>query len=669
MRIRNTGPDTSGTSGRWRGIVAVAVAAALAVTGLTAAPAVAASSATTSNAFRPGEPWLDDQGQPIQGHGGQVVTATDGDGKTIYYWYGEDRTNGYSDTRGVHVYESRDLYHWKDDGLALRTMTSRADFDDPYFAALYGGYDQTQRNAVYRDLGVTAPSSTRPGAILERPKVIHNAKTGQWVMWVHADGPTDSSDAQYAKAQAGVAVSDSPTGPFRYIDSYRLDRVPADDPTNHQPDSPGMARDMNLFVDDDGTAYIVYASEENLTLYISKLDADYTNLSADPTKAVEGVDFRRPQPWIGGQREAPAITKVGGTYYLVTSGATGWAPNAAAYATATDILGTWTAHGNPATGTGADTTCDSQSTSLLNLGEGRVVYLGDRWNNAEDLRTAPNVWLPVTFGEGGSMSFSCDTGEWSLADLHPYAPWTVTTTVPGQVTLGDTGALPKRVSVREGGTTRTRGQETHRVTWAARALRTAGEQTVTGTLDDGRTFTRSVTVLPKHLAYFVDAGGPSTPDGQGTADHAADLAFLQRRGDRLLNSVADQRFGADPRTGDHWGYFGTTGGVSGTSGGTITSTVRWQADATDLEYALGGLGKGRYRVDVGFWDPWTKSAPGRAAAVSVNGTTVATKQPIDGSFRTLTSTATARKDGIVDLRISPATKYGIQVSWIMVSKA
>lgn len=661
MGIRNDTAGTPGTSTRrWRTLVAIGIAAVLAATGLatTGVAAAPASAATTYSSFRPGEQWLDDTGEPIQGHGGQVVTATDTDGRTVYYWYGEDRVNGYSDTRGVHVYSSYDLYNWKDDGLALRTMTSRSDFDDPYFAALYGGYDQAQRDAVYRDLGVTAPSTTRPGAILERPKVIHNAKTGKWVMWVHADGPTDTSDAQYAKAQAGVAVSDSPTGPFRYIDSYRLDRVPADDPTNHQPDSPGMARDMNLFVDDDGTAYIVYASEENLTLYISKLDADYTNLSADPSKAVEGVDFRRPQPWIGGQREAPALTKVGGTYYLVTSGATGWAPNAAAYATATDILGTWTVHGNPATGTDAGTTCDSQSTSLLNLGDGRVVYIGDRWNNADDLRTAPSVWLPVRFGEGGSMTFSCDTGEWTLADLRTYQPWTVTTAVPGQVTLGHSGALPKRVSVREGGTTRT-----HRVSWADAPLRTAGEQTVTGTLDDGRTFTRDVTMLPKHLAYFVDAGG------QGTADHTADLAFLHRRGDRLLNSTADQRFGVDPRTGTHWGYFGTTGGVSGTSGGSITTTVRWQADATDLEYALGGLRHGRYRVDVGFWDPWTKSAPGRAAAVSLDGRTIATDQPIDGTYRTLSATTQVGKDGITDLRISPSTKYGIQVSWIMVSKA
>jgi hypothetical protein len=95
-------------------------------------------------------------------------------------------------------------------------------------------------------------------------------------------------------------------GPFRWIDSYRLNRMPSDsvpwcgsssafDPAG------GMARDMNLFVDDDGTAYIIYSSEENRTMYISKRNADYTYLSATPDKAV--VDSR--PPLHGGPRPRP----------------------------------------------------------------------------------------------------------------------------------------------------------------------------------------------------------------------------------------------------------------------------------------------------------------------------------------------------------------------------
>jgi hypothetical protein len=36
-----------------------------------------------------------------------------------------------------------------------------------------------------------------------------------------------------------------------------------------------MARDMTLFVDDDGTAYHLYASEENHTMHVSRLSPDY----------------------------------------------------------------------------------------------------------------------------------------------------------------------------------------------------------------------------------------------------------------------------------------------------------------------------------------------------------------------------------------------------------
>ena len=66
----------------------------------------------TYDSFRPGEPWLDTDGQVIQAHGGQVVAATDDQGSAIWYWYGEDRSNGYYNSPGVHVYSSYDLYNW-----------------------------------------------------------------------------------------------------------------------------------------------------------------------------------------------------------------------------------------------------------------------------------------------------------------------------------------------------------------------------------------------------------------------------------------------------------------------------------------------------------------------------------------------------------------------------
>ncbi|GJM69191.1 hypothetical protein HMSSN036_14070 [Paenibacillus macerans] len=99
------------------------------------------------------------------------------------------------------------------------------------------------------------------------------------MMWAHIDGDKNpENNAQnYGKAQAGYAISDSPTGPFVYQRSYRMDQCPPDQ-VDYQPGNPGMARDMNLFKDDDGTAYLIYSSEENRTIYISKLLDDYSDV-------------------------------------------------------------------------------------------------------------------------------------------------------------------------------------------------------------------------------------------------------------------------------------------------------------------------------------------------------------------------------------------------------
>ena len=189
--------------------------------------------------------WLDTEGTPIQAHGGQVQKFTY-QGETKWYWYGEDKTDGYRTVDGgVRVYSSEDLYNWKEEGVALRNLTDEYDFEEKYFKELYKDYTEEQKAKVLLAINDTT-------SVLERPKVIYNEKNDNYVMWFHADGPTETSNSNYAAASAGVAVSDSPTGPFRFIDRYRLNYV---DGKHDQ--SKGMARDMNLFVDDDKTAYIL----------------------------------------------------------------------------------------------------------------------------------------------------------------------------------------------------------------------------------------------------------------------------------------------------------------------------------------------------------------------------------------------------------------------------
>ena len=83
-------------------------------------------------------------------------------------------------------------------------------------------------------------------------------------MWLHID----SHD--YAKATAGVAISDTPNGKFEYLGSMR---------PNGQ-----MSRDMSLFKDNDGRAYHICSSENNATLYISLLSDDYLHHSGRFTR-------------------------------------------------------------------------------------------------------------------------------------------------------------------------------------------------------------------------------------------------------------------------------------------------------------------------------------------------------------------------------------------------
>lgn len=340
--------------------------------------------------FRLGELWLDNNGVHINAHGGGVLFHVG-----VYYWFGEHKIAGEAGNVahvGVHVYSSRDLYNWTDEGIALAVS------DDPQ-------------------------SPIRRGCILERPKVIFNAHTKKFVMWFHLE----PKDAGYTGSLSGVAVADNVTGPFHFLKSFRPnagvwpENVPAEmkcplsaaeqalvsslelpgGPLPYYPkhllfrrDFAGgqMARDMTLFVDDDGSAYHFYASEANGTLHISRLSDDYLKPAGK---------FVRMFP--GRFHEAPAVFKYSGKYFLISSDCTGWAANPARVSVAENIFGPWEELGNPCLGTNEQTanTFNSQSTFILPV-PGKpdaFIFMADRWNpqNAIDGRY---VWLPIHFLHG-----------------------------------------------------------------------------------------------------------------------------------------------------------------------------------------------------------------------------------------------------------------------------
>ncbi len=335
------------------------------------------------DAFYPGEIWEDNNGVHINAHGGGMLFH---DGR--YWWFGEHKTEGTEGNTaqvGVHCYSSTDLYNWTDEGIALHVS------DDP-------------ESLIVR------------GCILERPKVIHNERTGKFVMWFHLE----PKGMGYGGAMSGVAVADHITGPYTFLRAGRVN--PGHYPENvlplhkqpvrqevldrnlfggnlegEHPDSLNilgrdvktgqMARDMTLFVDDDGKAYHIYSSESNSTLHIAELSDDYLSHTG-----------RYVRVFINRYMEASALFKKEGKYYYIGSGCTGWQPNAARSAVAPSIWGPWTELGNPCVGDKTETTYDSQSTYILPVQgkPGTLLYLGDRWrpDNAIDGRY---IWLPVTF--------------------------------------------------------------------------------------------------------------------------------------------------------------------------------------------------------------------------------------------------------------------------------
>ncbi|GAB2806892.1 glycoside hydrolase family 43 protein [Ferruginibacter profundus] len=347
-----------------------------------------------------GQLWYDTEGRMINAHGGGILSY-----RNTYYWFGEVKGSGKDGNialDGVSCYSSKDLQHWKNEGLALKMIAD-------------------------------TNSMLQPGCVLERPKVIYNAKTQKFVMWFHHE----LKNKGYSAALAGLAIADQPAGPYRYIKSIRPNQGvwPANFPEDQKHaldyaipkrsdttwkekviagmfvrrdfEKGQMSRDMTLFADDNGNAYQITSAEDNQTLHVSKLNDDYTGFSGEYYRILPGQS-----------NEAPAIFKYHNKYYLFTSGTTGWKPNPGRSFVAGNIYGPWKSLGNPVRGSADDmaTTFHSQSTYILKVTgkKDKYVFMGDRWT-PDNAAEGKYIWLPVTFESGAPVLYWRDY--WSLDSL------------------------------------------------------------------------------------------------------------------------------------------------------------------------------------------------------------------------------------------------------------
>ncbi len=580
----------------------------------------------TYTSIESGERWYDNNGSAISAYGGNVIKI----GNT-YYWYGEDNRLSYDLRTGVTCYSSTDLYNWTYEGIALSV------FDMP-------------------EVFYTDPINGTKGRV-ERPKVIYNEATGKYVMWMHLE-----MNGHYGLAAAGVAISDSPTGPFEFL---HYGRPVMDTSLNIGSEEKTVSkqtfRDMNLFIDfgndmnndsvDD--AYTIYSSEENNTLYIVRLNSDYTwvDISQEDAAIAPGlgsetyngsdndyeveqayrvpsltdkqlyayVEYQDPEVIVhedgvwtrhhrDNQREAPAPFKYGNDYYIITSGATGWNANAANYYRSDKILGPYTNMGNPAVGDGANTTFVSQSTAVMTLdaASGHYVYMGDRWKNGDysngDVKSSTYVWLPLEFSEDGALTMRW-YDEWGYEilgkSIQPFED---------RVFYLDESlvTLPEQAELLE---VATGNRSYYDVAWNAPDMlyNTPGIYDVKGTIPSLNNLEVSVRVwvIDPKTSYFINANY-TVGDGSDTYD-----SILSTLGGKdLLQEEADQRYGLDISSGYAWGSYNPIGSTVRDVADPY-KTLHYRSDTAPSGEADNGYGyrmelpEGHYDIIMGFYIPST----------------------------------------------------------------
>jgi len=154
-------------------------------------------------------------GKIVDAHDGRIIKFGE-----YFYWYGTSygQTNGFTKANEYHVYRSSDMVSWEHIGPAIRDA---------------------------------------PAGVYYRPHVIYNIADDRYVLWYNWY-------PELWNGHFGVAVSDSPEGPFTIV---------SDDVEVAHSDL-GVG-DFGLFVDEDQSAYISYNTINGHRVSVEKLSIDY----------------------------------------------------------------------------------------------------------------------------------------------------------------------------------------------------------------------------------------------------------------------------------------------------------------------------------------------------------------------------------------------------------
>jgi hypothetical protein len=394
-----------------------------------------------------GVPWLDTSGNLVNAHGVGFITV----GAT-YYMVGEQRS-GKNDTysgapinaedtfTGVNMYSTTDFVNWTFVGTVVQPIPGTV-VAPPYYG--------------------------------ERPKILYNAMTGQYIIYIkmlNYTGVPPVYVGNYA-----VLTSSSISGPYTYHGTLGL----------------AGASDFQVFQDADGSQYLV---RDGGLLYKFSPDG-----LAVATTVASGVQ----------SGEGVSLYSAGGTYFWQSSQGSYWYSNDNSYSTATSLAGPWVAHGFFCPG--GSKTWQSQDTAVVAIAGSSgttYVYVGDRWVNG-DLPASTLVVQPLAV-QGSTESIATYYPTWNL-DVSA-GTWSAATPAGTSVNDDVTGTGPNQVDYSDGWTYGTRSGcfngdlHSSSTSGATATIAFAGSRILLYSAYDGSSGIMGITL-------FDDGGNAVTPEEQ-----------------------------------------------------------------------------------------------------------------------------------------------------------
>lgn len=320
--------------------------------------------------YKPADDWYDDDGVLIQAHAGDITFYN---GR--YYMVGQFSNKGEDGAgpdiganEGVWLYSSADLVNWHFESQIL-------------------------------DNGQSAGTSW---FFVERPHLRYRAATKDFVLWTHMANSHNGTD------RAGIATASTITGPWTW-------QTVTYDPANGV-GTVGMG-DYNLFIDTDGTGYIVRVRGDQAVIYIQQLTANYQATTGSPVT----IDSTA-------SHEAPTLFKRNAVYFVIESAQSYYASDTAAQGlvytvcTCSTPLGSWpgTFASIWASAPTAGQPYNGQSSSMMSWISGRqdsFLLLTDYWLST-NLYGSRASWAPLTFPTSTTLQAS-QPASWDPSTFAP----------------------------------------------------------------------------------------------------------------------------------------------------------------------------------------------------------------------------------------------------------